>query len=137
MINIIGNNRGSVTILFSVVLLYLLALIGLCIDVGYVYTQKAKMQNSVDAAVIAGAYELPITAKARVQAKKYLTVNGMDADKASFKFDNTNNRIKLTYSTKIETFFLRMLGFKIVEVGVVAAAERQTGVCGEVVVLVQ
>ncbi len=58
MATIISHSKGFFLPLLAAVLVVLLSIVGLTIDTGYVYRTKIRLQNSVDAATLAGAKRL-------------------------------------------------------------------------------
>lgn len=52
------RQRGAVAIMTAFSLVLLIAMIGLVVDLGYLYTRKTELQNAADAAALAGAREL-------------------------------------------------------------------------------
>src|SRR5512139_2980219 len=56
------RQSGAVAIMTAFALVLLIAMIGLVVDLGYLYTRKTELQNAADAAALAGARELNGTA---------------------------------------------------------------------------
>jgi len=46
----VHRQRGAVAIMTALSLLLLIAMIGLVVDLGYLYTRKTELQNAADAA---------------------------------------------------------------------------------------
>ena len=53
-----SGERGSVIIMTAISMLFLLLLVGLCIDVSRIYMVRAELQNAADAAALTAAREL-------------------------------------------------------------------------------
>ena len=53
-----SNQRGSIAIVFAILLPVLIGFIGLAIDVGYLYYVKLQMQTAADAGAISGALQV-------------------------------------------------------------------------------
>lgn len=53
----VRDDRGAVAIIVAVGIVALLLLVGLVVDFGQVFTQRARLQSAVDAAALAGAQE--------------------------------------------------------------------------------
>lgn len=51
--------RGQAVIMFAIMILVLVGMVGLVVDAGILYVTKSSLQNSVDAAALAGAQGLP------------------------------------------------------------------------------
>lgn len=75
-------------------LIVLIAVIGLVVDLGYLYTRKTELQNAADAAALAGARELNGTATgvtaAAVQAIALAGANASDLDATPVVITNAN-----------------------------------------------
>ncbi len=65
------RRRGAVAVLTVVMLVVLIGFASLTIDVGYLYNVRAELQNTADAAALAGAQMLPDEAAARQTAVEY------------------------------------------------------------------
>ena len=66
-----SRRRAAVAVFTLVLLLVLLGFASLTLDVGYLYNVRTEMQNTADAAALAGAQMLPDGAAARAAAVKY------------------------------------------------------------------
>src|SRR5688572_4400266 len=53
-----SGERGSVMIMTAISMVFLLLLVGLCIDVSRIYMVRAELQNAADAAALTAAREL-------------------------------------------------------------------------------
>jgi cytoskeletal protein CcmA (bactofilin family) len=123
----VNNERGSVIVLFALALTVLTGITGLVVDVGYLYGQHARLQNGVDAAVLAGAARLPNTASAASTAGDYAESNGLARASLVPAFSQNNQRIDLTYTETFPTFFLNVLGIDSASIKVRAAAALDAG----------
>lgn len=56
------HQQGAVAIIVAIVIALLVMMVGLVVDLGYLYTRKTELQNAADAAALAGAKELKGTA---------------------------------------------------------------------------
>ncbi len=54
----IRDQQGQVAIIVAIVIGLLIVVVGLVVDLGYLYTRKTELQNAADAAALAGAKEL-------------------------------------------------------------------------------
>lgn len=123
MMKILSEERGSVIVMVAAAMIIFVAAAGLVVDVGFFYLHKAKMQNGVDAAALAGAAALPSTAGAESAADQYTQLNGLDPGNLDAIFSESNRRIDVRYTRLFETFFMKILGIDTVNVSVVAAAQ--------------
>ena len=115
------NQKGSVLVLFALVLTVILGFVGLAVDLGNLNVQKTIMQNAVDAAVLAGGQELPSTVQAAAKANQYLTSNNENPANATVTFSNGNQQINITLTRNVSTFFMGVLGIQTVPISVTAA----------------
>ena len=73
--------KGQVLVLVALIFLFLMAFIGLAIDVGIVFVNYTNLRRAVDAASLAGAskYRLNVTqAEMESIAEDFLQLNGVD-----------------------------------------------------------
>lgn len=70
------EEHGQALVFFVGIFAILLAIMAFVVDVGSVYVEKAKLQNAVDAAALAGAYDLPKVTDATISADAYFDSNG-------------------------------------------------------------
>lgn len=56
------DQHGQVAIMVAIVITLLIVMIGLVVDLGFLYTRKTELQNAADAAALAGAKQLNGTA---------------------------------------------------------------------------
>ncbi len=71
----VPKRRGAVAVFVVVTLVALFGFTALTIDVGYLYNVRAELQNTADAAALAGAQLLPDEAAARETAREYANRN--------------------------------------------------------------
>lgn len=73
---------GQVAIIVAIVIGLLILVVGLVVDLGYLYTRKTELQNAADASALAGAKALNGTAAGIVSAKdkaiELAAANGVD-----------------------------------------------------------
>jgi len=124
-----------------IVTLSLIVLLGFCAivtDVGLLYAQKAHLQNSVDAAALAGVQELPNNPNdAKDIAIDYATRNGIPAVTVTFEADN--KKIVVQATKQVPTYFARIWGIIEKEISVSARAMMvpPTGLSGAVPLSIQ
>jgi Flp pilus assembly protein TadG len=158
------NERGVVLIFVAISLVLLAAFVALAIDVGFMFTAKADLQSSVDAAALAGASGLTLgPAEARARAIEYAQKNPVfnyavnlelsdielgtwNASTRSFAVlpeeqELTANSIRVTGNlteergNAVELFFARVLGRDTADVRAQSVATAGVEVAWDVVVL--
>lgn len=103
------KERGSVVILVALGLTTLLGFGALVTDIGMLYVQKAKLQNAVDAAALAGVQELPKDpTQAEQVAQDYATRNNVSD--ITINFETRNSKIIVTAKKKVPTYLSRIWG---------------------------
>lgn len=115
--NLRNNESGSVVILLALSFVILMGAAGLVIDMGFIYSEKIKLSNALDAAALAGAQELPdkpILAEA--VAKDYLTLNGIDPATVTIVISADHMEMTLTGVETVPHYFLKLLGFNETDV---------------------
>src|SRR5690606_8926823 len=68
-----AQRRGALVVLFSILLVVLVAILALTIDVGYLYTVRTDLQRASDAGALAGAGQLMESPAAAVAAAREYT----------------------------------------------------------------
>jgi hypothetical protein len=145
------DQRGSVLLFTTVLIVFLLVMGGIAIDLTYLGAAKGELQRSMDAASLAGAGNLgfddTVFPTVRQEAWRFgdlnpyrvgtidLNLNAANAangdivlgiwDGASFtpSLDGTQvNAVQCQYATQIPTSFLRLLGFNTLPVAATATA---------------
>ncbi|OZA30329.1 MAG: hypothetical protein B7X93_03600 [Hydrogenophilales bacterium 17-61-9] len=88
------RQTGAVAIMTAFAIVLLIAMIGLVVDLGYLYTRKTELQNAADAAALAGARELNGTTAgvtaAAAQAIALAAANSSDLDATPVAIANAN-----------------------------------------------
>ena len=88
------RQTGAVAIMTAFAIVLLIAMIGLVVDLGYLYTRKTELQNAADAAALAGARELNGTAAgvtaAAAQAIALANANNSDLGATPVVITNAN-----------------------------------------------
>lgn len=136
-INLRNDERGAVAVMFAVLLTVVVAVIGGAIDFGRMHSQKAKLQNSLDAAVLSAAAEYsanPTLSVAHLK-ERISGVYEKGAQSARWKRadDNTvdvvieNNVITATVSDSVETTFLNILAIETLPVNVLSSSSVASG----------
>ncbi|MEX2246533.1 MAG: pilus assembly protein TadG-related protein [Dehalococcoidia bacterium] len=117
-----GEN-GQIVPILGLFMVAMLAIIGLAIDLGRIYIEKAELSRALDAAALAGTLELPDTALAETKAQEYLGENMPEAIFLPPIIDVPNQKVTIRASSEVDMLFLRMVGIFSVDV----AAEAQAG----------
>lgn len=73
-----SSQAGQSLILLALAFLGMVAMLGLALDLGLLYTERIHMKRAVDAATLAGVVELPDEEQAMTRAIEYLRMNDYD-----------------------------------------------------------
>lgn len=137
------GERGVTLLLGTVSMLLVVPMVGLSIDVGFLYAIKSKMQAAVDGAALAAARSLNdgSTASAQQSAAQaqgvtwfnanfpstYLGVKSVNMTTSNVTYSSANNvqTIAITASAQIDTFFMKWLGFNTTTVSANGTASRR------------
>jgi len=115
------KERGSVVVLVTLSLTVLLGFCAIVTDVGLLYAQKAHLQNSVDAAALAGVQELPNNPNhAKEIAQDYANQNGVSV--VTVTFEAYDAKIVVQASKQVPTHFARIWGITEEQISVSAKA---------------
>lgn len=121
------NNKyetGSILIIVVAGMMVILGLLGLVVDVGHIFIQRARLVSAVDAVVLAGVQELPSLPDQAVNiAYRFGLENQVNSDQLSVSVSNANTEISAQGERDVELFFLRLFGFDTHQVYAEAAAE--------------
>ncbi len=121
--------RGQILVMTGGLLVILIALVGLVIDLGWYQDNVLRVQRAADAAALAGVVDLPTKvpqayALARAEASKNGYTDGSGTITVTPSQDSGNvRRLNVTITTKIDTFFMRVLGFNTLKITRNASAE--------------
>jgi hypothetical protein len=85
--SLLKNERGVSLIIAAICIVMLLGMAALAVDVGRLYVARQYLQNSCDAAALAGGIELPNQAAATDKAAKCAVANHMSNYQISFPAD--------------------------------------------------
>lgn len=113
---IVAEEKGNVTVLVAFAIVVIIGMAALALDVGIMYYNKACLVKAVDAAVLAGAQELPLSPSQAVsQAEFYASQNPVGSSQANFSVSSDKKTITGTAQLQIELYFARVLGFNTQE----------------------
>ncbi len=125
-----SDNRGQTTVLTLVFMAVLLGMSALVLDLGSWYRSDRALQQTADAAALAGAQALPqSTGDATGLAIEYADKNGGGLTSGGIEFSGSvmaNDTIKVNMTRQAPGFFSKMFGLKSVTVGAHAAARTGT-----------
>lgn len=119
---LLNNNRGSSIILHCLLLSALCGFSALAVDCGVVIVEKTKMQNCADAAVLAGAQELPDIHKAAEVIEEYVVKNGYTMDDFTVSFENDDTVVRIRANKQVNLYFARILGINSINNSVESGA---------------
>lgn len=113
------QERGSVVVLVALALTGLLGLCALVTDVGLIYAEKAHLQNSVDAAALAGAQELTgDRSQVEQKARDYASQNGVS--EVTINIAENNSEVIVQATQQVPTSFARIWGINEKQISVSA-----------------
>ncbi len=120
---IIPNEKGVVVVLVVLSMIVMLGFLGLTLDVGCGYAQKLKLQNALDAAVLAGVQALPSdTTKARNDTIAYAGKNGINLDAGDITISYDCTEITCSKTLSVPLFFGAAFGLNQCQVSGSATA---------------
>ena len=90
------DDKGNVAIIMCLVFTGLLALSAYVLDIGIVYSEKAKLSNAIDSAALAAVFELPKgNTKAITVANDYLLKNAVQSKDAVITVSSDQKSIEI------------------------------------------
>jgi len=125
------GERGQTLLLFVLALGVLIGFVALAIDVGLLYEDRRHLQNTADAAALAGVAELPTNpAAATAKAAEWAANNGVDSSQIKNIEVRTgafpNDTVFVELEGDFDWIFGRVLGMTSDKVGAQAAARIGT-----------
>jgi len=136
------KERGVLLIWGTISMLLIIPMIGLAIDVGFLYSIKSKLQSSVDGAALASARALNIgstlssqESSATTNATTWFNANfpsgyfGTYSTSIGTPTYNSANQvmsISVTAQTTVDSFFMKWLGFGATTISATGTASRRT-----------
>ena len=139
------RQKGSIVALLAILMVALIAILGLAIDFGTVFTARTFLQHAADAGALAGAdtylqynpaTQTMATANAQTAAEDNKVLGqSLTGSNVTVTFPTAPvgaYRVRVDVSTTVPTFFLRVLGqnWSQVSVGAHAIAEAAPGTVG-------
>lgn len=123
------NERGQALIIFVLAAGVLFGFVAMAIDVGMILQERRNLQNTADAAALAGAIELPDDpGLAYAKAQEWAEKNGIDTaggDQLDITVDPSDNSVTVYVEREKPFIFGRLLG--LVSTGVHADATARVG----------
>ncbi len=111
------KNKGAVTEIVALAMVALLAVSGLALDGGRLYTLRTRLENVADAAALAGAQALPDDpATAQSLAVAYAESNGLPADHVQVWFADQNHEIFVQVWEETDLRFMPVVGIRVATV---------------------
>ena len=121
--NLIKDERGQSIIIVALAMVVLLGFTAVAVDAGYLFFQRRHLQNTADAAALAGARELAdgdVNNIGDVIAQ-YVSENDVDASEIE-DWSVDGNRVTVELKGNRGLFFARVLGFSNTDVPARAVA---------------
>jgi Flp pilus assembly protein TadG len=140
------KEKGAILLMGTLSMLFIIPMMGLAIDVGFLYSVKSKLQASVDGAALAAARGLSVgatTASQQISAQNNAVLwfysnfpNGYFGTHSTVMgtsnvnvFDDPNNahiqNVTVSATTQVDTFFMKWLNFSGTTIGSTGNASRR------------
>jgi hypothetical protein len=117
-----NRENGSIAVLVALSLTVLIGLSVFVTDLGAIYVRHIRLQNALDAAVLAGAQELPTsTTLAQQVAEQYASRNGVSQVTVDFSANNTE--ISTNAQEIVPALFAKIWGVRDNTISASAKAE--------------
>ncbi len=120
----LSSNKGTAAVITAVMMTAILGFSALVVDIGSVSLEKNKLQNAVDAAVLAAAQDLTDTSAATATANEYLADNGFEDAVINVSFTDANRQVTVEAIQVVSYSFARILGFDSADVKASATAQK-------------
>lgn len=135
ILRLLGNERGTASVLVAAGLVVLVGFLALVSDAGLLFINRARVVNALDSAVLAGVQELPGSpAKAVETAQEYAEANGLPTEECHFSVADDFYSISGEAQRPVGFFFARVLGMSEGQVkGHAAARIRPVSACRGIV----
>jgi len=125
------RHSGQVSLIVAAGLIVILGVSALVTDYGLALVQQSRIQNAMDAAVLAGVSQLVISeAAALTKANEYLTLNDVATSEVVFSVNRPEGRILAQGTRTQNTWFGKLLGIQTMAVHATSGAVM--GVAGSV-----
>lgn len=117
------SRKGTSMVLFALLLSVIMGFGAIVIDFGRVSIEKSMLQNAIDSSILAAAPDLPDSVKATETANHFIELNGYKPSDILITFSDSNKRIDITATKKVNYTFAKFLGFESMTLTPGAAAE--------------
>ncbi len=105
-----GEN-GNISVLLCLGMAALIGMAAFAVDAGMMYLTKNRLTNTIDAAMLAGAHDLPgDPAEALQKAQAYVELNELEDVTANFQVGADGMTITGTGQVNLDLFFFRVFG---------------------------
>ena len=121
-----GPESGTITIMAIFMLVALMAMAGLSVDLGFLYTRSRMMYAVADSAVAIGMKDLVGGASSTTITTDISNIAGQYGAAYSISASPSANQVQVTVTHTYPLFFARMLGFPSKTMTVVAIGKRAT-----------
>lgn len=121
-----NEERGQVLVLSAILILVILGITAFTTDIGWLQSNKRHLQNTADAAALAGARDLADgkeAASVNASVNKYVLENGVDVNEVTAINIVGDKRVAVELQGSRGLFFARVLGHSSANVGARATAE--------------
>lgn len=107
------GEQGNVMVLFAVSLVFLIGMIGLVVDIGFVYKAKSDLKKVATTAALSGAQELTNGDPSRVQSVVN-TVVASNQEQGSLENTqiNLNQQVRVTLKKQVPLAFAKIFGYQ-------------------------
>ena len=135
------QEKGQILVMYVIMLLVLIAIIGLAIDVGYMYVSYARLRRAVDAAALNASNQIKegyTLTELEDSAVEFLILNQINDPSATVSTcDNTPSMcspdpdkqrklVSVRASANVPVFFMGVLGFNSMTISASAESEAAT-----------
>lgn len=108
---LLNNERGSAVVLVALSMVVFLSVLALVADVGLYYLKRTQLQNALDAAILAGAQELPSRPlQAKQITAQYASDNGIDPNTLNIQVALDGQKISVTAENDVKFNFAQIMG---------------------------
>lgn len=124
MWKVLAERKGAVAAMVALALPAMIGFGALAVDVGALYVNKTQLSAMADAAVLAGAQELPKNPdQATVMAKDYAGRNGVPGDTVAVTISLDNKIIQVDIKRSVPLYFAKAFNMNTSDVSGTAKAQ--------------
>ncbi len=121
------DQRGTAVVLFVLMFTVICGISGLVVDLGYVFYNKHKLQNAVDAAALAAAQQLSVSHSEVVSnAEDIAQKNGVAASELTIThpYNEDAHSVEIVATRTLDYFFMPMLSLNSTTISARAVAKK-------------